>query len=72
MRLAYKDMGLEEKRRDDKMKNFDPRKKEQAERLGMAFGSVRYELLFCIVSYVVNLQIHYSMDVGVHKLAAVL
>ncbi|KAK2141663.1 hypothetical protein LSH36_1059g01048 [Paralvinella palmiformis] len=41
MRLAYKDMGLEEKRRDDKMKNFDPRKKEQAERLGMAFGSVR-------------------------------
>ena len=38
MKLAYKDLGLEEKKRDEKIKNMDPLKKAQVERLGMGFG----------------------------------
>ena len=38
MRLAYKDMSLERKKQEDKLKAADPKKAEQFERLGMGFG----------------------------------
>jgi hypothetical protein len=41
LRLAYHDLSLERKRQDERMKNMDPKKKEQAERLGMGYGSNR-------------------------------
>ena len=43
LKLAYKDLSLEEKKRDEAMKNMDPKKREQMERLGMgAIGSRVY------------------------------
>ncbi|XP_064629606.1 ADP-ribosylation factor GTPase-activating protein 2-like isoform X2 [Lineus longissimus] len=41
IRLAYQDLSLERKRQDERMKNMDPKRKEQAERLGMGYGSNR-------------------------------
>ena len=42
MRLAYKDLSLESKRQEEKMKNLDPMKAQQLERLGMGMtGNVR-------------------------------
>lgn len=41
MKLAYQDLSLEEKKREDKMKTADPKKKAQMERLGMGFGGSR-------------------------------
>lgn len=41
MKLAYKDLSLEEKKRDESIKKMDPKKKEQVERLGMGFGGAR-------------------------------
>lgn len=35
MNLAYNELTLEDKKRTEKMKNLDPKKKEQMERLGM-------------------------------------
>ncbi|XP_037069955.1 ADP-ribosylation factor GTPase-activating protein 2-like [Pollicipes pollicipes] len=39
VRLAYQDLSLEQKKQSDRMKNVDPKKAEQMERLGMGFGS---------------------------------
>ncbi|XP_022111411.1 ADP-ribosylation factor GTPase-activating protein 2-like [Acanthaster planci] len=38
MRLAYQDMTVELKKQEERMKNADPKKAEQMERLGMGFG----------------------------------
>jgi len=39
--LEYGKLSIESKKRDDKMKNLDPKKKEQMERLGMGAGGAR-------------------------------
>lgn len=39
MRLAYKDMDLEMKKKEEALKKEDPNKAKQMERLGMGFGS---------------------------------
>ncbi|MGH0170295.1 UNVERIFIED_CONTAM: hypothetical protein FKN15_058905 [Acipenser sinensis] len=39
LRLAYQDLEIQRKKDDEKMKNFQGKKKEQAERLGMGFSS---------------------------------
>ncbi|ELT91095.1 hypothetical protein CAPTEDRAFT_181150 [Capitella teleta] len=41
LKLAYKDLSVDEKRRDDSMKKMDPKKKQQLERLGMGFSGSR-------------------------------
>ena len=38
MKLVYQDMSVDEKKRDQKIKNMDPKKKEQVDRLGMGLG----------------------------------
>ena len=42
LKLAYKDLSLEEKKRDESMKKMDPQKKAQMERLGMGFAGSRW------------------------------
>ncbi|KAK4885893.1 hypothetical protein RN001_002164 [Aquatica leii] len=37
VRLAYKDLGVEQQKREEQLKKVDPRKAEQMERLGMGF-----------------------------------
>jgi len=39
--LAYNELSIESKKRDEKMKNMDPKKQQQMERLGMATGNLR-------------------------------
>ncbi|XP_049765238.1 ADP-ribosylation factor GTPase-activating protein 2 isoform X2 [Schistocerca cancellata] len=39
MRLAYKDLSLQQKKQEEKLKQVDPKKAEQVERLGMGFTS---------------------------------
>nr|CAD7202493.1 unnamed protein product [Timema douglasi] len=39
MRLAYQDLGLQQKKEEEKMKRVDPKKAQQYERLGMGFAS---------------------------------
>ena len=39
--LAYNELSIDSKKRDEKLKNLDPKKKAQVERLGMGGGSVR-------------------------------
>jgi hypothetical protein len=41
MSLAYGELSVEAKKRDEKMKNLDPKKKEQMERLGMGNAGTR-------------------------------
>lgn len=41
MRLAYQDLSLERKKKEDKLKITDPKKAEQLERLGMGFSGHR-------------------------------
>ena len=41
MRLAYKDMSIERKKQEEKLKHSDPNKAAQFERLGMGFGGNR-------------------------------
>lgn len=38
MKLAYQQLSLDEKKRDEKQKAMDPKKAEQFERLGMGVG----------------------------------
>jgi len=40
--LAYTELSIDSKKRDEKMKNLDPKKQQQAERLGMAAGNLRH------------------------------
>lgn len=42
MRLAYKDLEAQQRSNTEKMKGMGEKKKEQAERLGMGFGSRRW------------------------------
>jgi ADP-ribosylation factor GTPase-activating protein 2/3 len=39
MRLAYQDMGLKQKKEEEKMRQTDPKKAKQMERLGMGFSN---------------------------------
>jgi len=39
MRLAYKDLGMQQKKNDQALSKMDPKKAEQMERLGMGFGA---------------------------------
>jgi ADP-ribosylation factor GTPase-activating protein 2/3 len=39
--LAYKELSMDSKKMDEKMKNLDPKKKEQLERLGMGSSGTR-------------------------------
>jgi len=39
VRLAYQDLSVQQKKQSDKLKNMDPKKAEQMERLGMGFGA---------------------------------
>nr|CAD7264331.1 unnamed protein product [Timema shepardi] len=43
MRLAYQDLGLQQKKEEEKMKRVDPKKAQQYERLGMGFASRTYK-----------------------------
>lgn len=42
MRLAYKELEIDRKLEEKKLKNLEGKKREQAERLGMGLGSRRY------------------------------
>merc|ERR1719348_1747497 len=39
MRLAYQDLGLQQKKKEQALSKMDPKKAEQMERLGMGFGA---------------------------------
>jgi len=39
MRLAYQDISLQQKKEEEKMKQTDPKKAQQMERLGMGFAN---------------------------------
>jgi len=39
--LAYNELSIDSKKREEKMKDLDPKKKTQMERLGMGSGGVR-------------------------------
>ncbi|XKL64046.1 hypothetical protein PGB90_004132 [Kerria lacca] len=39
VRLAYQDLSIKQKREEDKLKQIDPKKAEQVERLGMGFNT---------------------------------
>merc|ERR1711909_232050 len=39
MRLAYQDLGVQQKKKEQALSKMDPKKAEQMERLGMGFGS---------------------------------
>lgn len=41
MRLAYKDMDIQRKKQEEKIRSTDPQKAEQLERLGMGLGGNR-------------------------------
>ncbi|KAL5010985.1 hypothetical protein ScPMuIL_013290 [Solemya velum] len=49
MRLAYKDMSIQRKKEEDKLKVSDPKKAEQMDRLGMGFAGSR-ELTHSVMS----------------------
>jgi ADP-ribosylation factor GTPase-activating protein 2/3 len=38
MKLAYQQLSVDEKKREEKQKTMDPKKAEQFERLGMGIG----------------------------------
>lgn len=42
MRLAYKELEIDRKMEEKKLRNLEGKKKEQAERLGMGLGARRY------------------------------
>lgn len=39
MRLAYQDLGIQQKKEEEKLRQVDPKKAQQVERLGMGFSS---------------------------------
>lgn len=39
MRLAYQDLSLQQKKEEEKLKQIDPKKAQQVERLGMGFSA---------------------------------
>lgn len=39
MRLAYQDLSIQQKKQEEKLKQTDPKKAEQVERLGMGFAN---------------------------------
>jgi len=41
LNLAYNELSIDSKKRDEKMRSLDPKKQQQMERLGMAGGSHR-------------------------------
>lgn len=41
MRLAYKELEIDRKMEEKKIRNMESKKREQAERLGMGFGNRR-------------------------------
>lgn len=41
MRLAYKDMSIQRKKEEEKLKASDPKKAAQMDRLGMGFAGSR-------------------------------
>lgn len=41
MRLAYKELEIDRKMEEKKLQNLEGKKREQAERLGMGFGTRR-------------------------------
>ncbi len=41
MRLAYQDLSVQEKKQNEKLKHMDPKKAQQAERLGMGLAGSR-------------------------------
>jgi len=42
MRLAYQDLSQLKKKEEEKLRNVDPKKAQQLERLGMGFASKRF------------------------------
>jgi len=42
MRLAYHDLSLKKNKEEEKLKQIDPKKAAQLERLGMGFTSKKY------------------------------
>lgn len=42
MRLAYHDLSLKKNKEEEKLKQVDPKKAAQLERLGMGFTSKKY------------------------------
>ena len=48
MRLAYQDLSVEQKKTEDKIRNIDPKKAKQVERLGMGVakkGGVSHSMI---------------------------
>lgn len=52
MRLAYQDLSLQQKREEDKLKQIDPKKAEQIERLGMGFNTRSLVHLHCYLTLI--------------------
>jgi len=83
MRLAYKDMAIEKKKHEEKIKYMDPKKQEQAERLGMGYASTRYvnlrfhlyninNILFSVYLYMLySLYICYTLCISIYVILSV-
>lgn len=48
IRLAYKDLGNDQQKREDQLRKIDPRKADQMERLGMSRQSKSYVNTGCL------------------------
>lgn len=46
MRLAYEDLSIKKNKEEEKLKQIDPKKAAQLERLGMGFTSKKYFFFF--------------------------
>lgn len=50
MRLAYQDLSIKKHKEEEKLKQFDPKKAAQLERLGMGYTSKKYiDLLIYLI-----------------------
>lgn len=58
MRLAYKDLELQRKRDEEKLRGLEGKKKEQAERLGMGFSHRRSGILIHAIILKFGIQFH--------------